>query len=254
MSSAADSRPSLDPSALAGLPGFSVEVLDETASTNAVCAERARAGAPEWTVIVAEHQTAGRGRLDRSWELPAQSGLAFSVLVRRHVSPARWGWLSLVAGLAVAEAIGPEAKVKWPNDVLIDGRKVSGILSELVMSGSATAAVIGIGINVSLTADELPVPTATSLALEGITMSRTTLLTSVLLRLRHRIAELTTFTEAELIHAYAARSATIGHAVTVSMPDGSVVEGIADGVDGDGRLLVAGKAVNVGDVVHARLT
>jgi BirA family biotin operon repressor/biotin-[acetyl-CoA-carboxylase] ligase len=254
MSSAADSRPPLDRSVLAGLPGFHVEVLEETASTNAVCADRARDGAPEWTVVVAEHQTAGRGRLDRTWELPARSGLAFSVLVRPHVSPARWGWLSLVTGLAVAEAIGPDATVKWPNDVLLGGRKVCGVLSELVTTGSTTGAILGIGINVDLTSDELPVPTATSLALAGITMSRTVLLTSVLLRLRHRIAELTTFTEADLIRAYAARSATIGSAVSVSMPDGSVVEGLAEGIDGDGRLLIGGKAINAGDVVHARLT
>lgn len=254
MTSAADSRPPLDPSALAGLPGFTVEVLGETASTNAVCAERARAGAPEWTVVVAEHQTAGRGRLDRTWDLPERSGLAFSVLVRPHVSPARWGWLSLVAGLAVAEAIGPAASVKWPNDVLIGDRKVCGILSELVSTGSTTAAVVGIGINVSLTAEELPVPTATSLELEGITVSRTALLTSVLLRLRHRVAELTTFTEAELIRAYSARSATIGRRVSVSMPDGTVHEGIVEAVDGDGRLVLNGHALNAGDVVHATLT
>ena len=176
------------------------------------------------------------------------------MLVRPHVPPTRWGWLSLVAGLAVAEAIGPAAMVKWPNDVLIQGRKVSGILSELVTAGSVTSAVIGIGINVSLTTEELPVPTATSLALEGISMSRTALLTSVLLRLRHWITELATFTEAELIDAYSARSATIGRAVSVSMPNGSLVEGIVDGVDGEGRLLVAGKAINAGDVVHARLS
>jgi BirA family biotin operon repressor/biotin-[acetyl-CoA-carboxylase] ligase len=254
MDSVTDPRPPLDRSALTGLPGFTVEILDETASTNAVCADRARAGAPEWTVIVAEHQTDGRGRLDRTWELPARSGLAFSVLVRPHVSPARWGWLSLVAGLAVAEAIGPQATVKWPNDVLIADRKVCGILSELVTLGSTTAAIVGIGINVSLSAEELPVPNATSLALEGIDISRTALLTSVLLRLRHRIAELTTFTEAELITAYAARSATIGRTVEVSMPDGSQVVGVVNGVDGDGRLLVNGKAVSAGDVVHARLT
>lgn len=254
MSSVADPRPSLDRSALAGLAGFFVEVLDETASTNAVCADRARDGAPEWTVIVAEHQTAGRGRLDRSWELPPRAGLAFSVLVRPPVSPVRWGWLSLVTGLAVAEAIGPAAAVKWPNDVLIEDRKVCGILSELVTAGSATAAVIGIGINVTLTAEELPVPTATSLAIEGISSSRTALLTSVLLRLRHRIGDLATFTEAELIDAYAARSATIGRSVEVSMPDGSVISGVVDGVDGDGRLVVDGQAVSAGDVVHARLT
>ena len=254
MSSTADSRPSLDRSALAGLPGFTVEVVDQTPSTNALCTERALAGAPEWTVVVAEDQTAGRGRLDRTWELPARSGLTFSVLVRPHVSPGRWGWLSLVAGLAVAEAIGPQASVKWPNDVLIGDRKVCGILSELVSTGNVRSAVIGIGINVTVAAEELPVPTATSLALEGITMSRTALLTSVLLRLRHRIAELTTFTEAELIHAYAARSATIGRSVSVSMPNGSVIEGVADAVDGDGRLVVNGHPIGAGDVVHATLT
>src|ERR1700712_4818787 len=116
--------------------GFNLTVLPEAASTNAEAADRARAGAPEGTVIVAESQTAGRGRQGRTWESPPRAGLTFSVVLR---PPSISGWLPLLAGLSVAVALqeqaGVEAGVKWPNDVLIAGdkgeRKVAGLLAEV---------------------------------------------------------------------------------------------------------------------------
>ena len=164
MTDASDQRPPvdnpLDPGRLASL---GVEVLPHTPSTNAVLAERAREGAPEGLVVATEHQTAGRGRLDRTWETPAGSALTFSTLLRPEVPPATWPWLPLLTGYAVAKALagaGFGAVLKWPNDVLIGDRKVAGILVERVETPGGPAAVVGIGLNVLLAAEELPVPTA----------------------------------------------------------------------------------------------
>ena len=127
MISEAAARPPLDADRLAGadpdlLPGLTVEVVDEAGSTNALVADRAVPGAGQGLVVVAEHQTAGRGRLDRSWEAPARSALTFSLLLRPTAPARSWPWLPLLAGYAVAKALrgaGFEASVKWPNDVLL---------------------------------------------------------------------------------------------------------------------------------------
>ena len=187
MVSDAAGRPALDAVRLAAadpdlLPGLTVEVVEEAASTNALVVERARAGAAEGLVVVAEHQTAGRGRLDRTWETPPRSGLTFSVLLRPTVPTASWPWLPLLAGYAVdkaLEAAGFEASVKWPNDVLLrrpEGGRDPGRAGRDTDAGPA--AVVGIGLNVGMTADELPVPEATSLAVasSGEVPDRTALL------------------------------------------------------------------------------
>src|SRR5690606_18841144 len=144
----------------------SVTVVARTGSTNADLAEAARQGAAEGTVLVAEVQSAGRGRLGRTWTAPPRAGLTFSVLLRPTVRPARQGWLMLLAGLAAASAIRRIAQVdvrlKWPNDLLVGERKLGGVLAERVDG----AVVVGIGINVTLRPDELPVEQATSLAIE----------------------------------------------------------------------------------------
>ena len=166
------------------LPDHQVEVVEEAGSTNALVAERAQADGPEGLVIVAEHQTAGRGRLDRTWETPARSALTFSVLLRPKTAAATWPWIPLLTGYEVSKALraaGFDASVKWPNDVLLrrhDGaeRKVAGILVERVETAGGPAAVVGVGLNVGMTADELPVPEATSLAIEGAAPDRTELL------------------------------------------------------------------------------
>src|SRR3954447_1942237 len=162
--------------------GWRVEVLDTTPSTNQVVADRARAGEPAGLGVVAEQQTAGRGRLDRVWLSPARAGLTFSVLLRPALPATDWGWVPLLAGLAVARALRARAEldatVKWPNDVLVGERKVCGILAEVPAPG---AVVVGIGLNVTTRRDELPVETATSLQLEGAaTTDRDTLLRAVL--------------------------------------------------------------------------
>lgn len=257
-------RPSLDAARLDALaPVLAVEVLDETTSTNAVAGERARAGAPEGAVVVAEHQTAGRGRLDRTWQTPPRSALTFSVVLRPTVPAGEWPWLPLLTGHVVARSLrgaGYAAGVKWPNDVLIGDRKVAGILVERVETPTGPAAVVGIGLNVSLTAEELPVPTATSLAIESGTEPDRT---GVLVLLLEALVEAYTAWQAggpeardHLASSYAAACVTVGRDVTVALPGGDQLLGRATGVDRQGRLVVTGPegqtAVGAGDVVHVR--
>jgi BirA family biotin operon repressor/biotin-[acetyl-CoA-carboxylase] ligase len=225
--------------------GWRVEVLAEAASTNAVVAERALAGDPEGLVVVAEQQTAGRGRLDRTWVSPPRAGLTFSVLLRPAMVT---GWLPLLTGLAVARALraraGVQAVLKWPNDVLVDELKVCGVLAEVPAPG---AVVVGIGLNVTTRRDELPVETATSLALAGATTTdRDTLLRAVLRELRLVLAE-------EPHEEYRDLCSTLGRQVRVELPSGPVT-GRAETVDGTGRLVVDGAAYGAGDVVHLRTT
>lgn len=265
-------RPPLNAQALRRallLPGSlwsSIDVLPEVASTNAVLADLAARDSTSGQVVIAEHQTAGRGRRSRVWHAPARSGLTLSVLVRPHdVEVARWTWLPLLAGLAVAAALRTEARVpatlKWPNDVLIGERKVAGLLVERVeQAGRPAAAVIGVGMNVSLRAPELPVPSATSLALEGaITIDRTVLARAVLRALEGLLTDWQHWhgsAKHGLRSAYVDACATLGQQVSVSMPSGDTHQGEAVGVDAAGRLLVHTQhglvALGVGDVVHVR--
>ncbi len=242
-------RPPLRPESLARAlepDGWRVEVLAETPSTNAVVAERARAGDPHGLVVVAESQTAGRGRLDRAWVSPPRAGLTFSVLLRTALPVDQLGWLPLLGGLAVARALRQHAEVdavlKWPNDVLVDGRKTCGVLAESV----GGAVVLGIGLNVSTRADELPVPEATSLVLAGAsTTDRDTLLRAVLRELGGVVGD-------RDVDGYRALCSTLGQRVRVQLPGEQSVEGTADGVDDDGRLVVDGTPYAAGDVVHLR--
>lgn len=240
-----------------------VEIEAETPSTNAAVAARARSGAPEGLVVVTEHQTAGRGRLDRTWQTPPRSSLTFSVLLRppAEVPGERWPWLPLLAGLAVTEALreqGYVAGVKWPNDVLVHTaageRKVCGILVERVED----AAVVGIGLNVSQSADELPVETATSLELVAETeIDRSVLLGVVLARLAGRYRDWQADPDG-LAAAYRAASVTLGREVRAELPGVDALVGMAVDIDEHGRLVVrtdAGDtAVAAGDVVHVRPT
>ncbi|GAB3257006.1 biotin--[acetyl-CoA-carboxylase] ligase [Nocardioides dilutus] len=252
----------------ARVPDHQVEVVEEAGSTNALVADRARAGGPEGLVILAEHQTAGRGRLDRSWETPARSALTFSVLLRPTVPAASWPWLPLLAGHAVSTALraaGFDATVKWPNDVLLGERKVAGILVERVETPSGAAAVVGIGVNVGMTADELPVPEATSLAVEAEAVEReapdrTELLGLLLDTLWDSYVawqEGGAEGMARLATAYAGSCATLGRDVRVALPAGETLTGRAVGIDANGRLQVSAgpgepTPVGAGDVVHVR--
>jgi len=240
-----------------------VEVVAETGSTNADLLERASADAAGGLVLVADHQRHGRGRLDRSWETPPRAGLTASVLVRPGPVPAeRWPWLPLLTGVAVVEGIaaagGPRCALKWPNDVLHDDLKLGGLLVERTETPSGPAAVVGIGLNVTTAREELPVPTATSLALAGMTdPDREVILAAVLTALGGRYDAWRDGTGvAGLPAAYSALCATIGRRVEVRLPAGEAVTGLASAVDGAGALVLEADAgrrvVTAGDVLHVR--
>ncbi|MEU2063111.1 biotin--[acetyl-CoA-carboxylase] ligase [Streptomyces sp. NPDC013455] len=247
-----------------------IDVVQRTGSTNADLVARAAArDAGEGTVLVAEEQTAGRGRLDRQWTAPPRSGLFFSLLLEpREVPVARWGWLPLLTGVAVAtglaRAAGVDTALKWPNDLLVtvggEERKAGGILAE---GAGADGVVIGVGINVSLREAELPVPQAGSLALAGAqTTDRDPLLRAVLRSLeewygRWRDADGDPAVSG-LQETYTAGCATLGRTVRAELPGDRALVGEAVALDGDGRLVIATdqgvqEPVGAGDIVHLRL-
>lgn len=238
-----------------------VDVVERTASTNTDLAARARAGVPEGEVLVAEAQTAGRGRLDRSFTMPARSGVIVSVVLRPppSVPTSRWVWLPLIAGLAVeatARECGLDAGLKWPNDVLVDGRKLCGILLERVETAAGPAAVVGIGLNVTLTEDELPVPTATSMRLAGADQTDRTVVLRILLRALEGLYLAWVRSDGDpasgVADSYRRRCLTLGSSVRVELPDGTSLTGTATDVDDHGRLVVDGRALSSGDVTHVR--
>jgi BirA family biotin operon repressor/biotin-[acetyl-CoA-carboxylase] ligase len=230
-----------------------IEVVDEIESTNTHLL--ADADAPDRSVLVAELQTAGRGRLDRTWVSPPGAGLTFSVLLRPTVPMSSWGWLPLLTGVAVRDAV-PDVLLKWPNDVLgaRDERKLAGILAQT----SGEAVVLGVGLNVTTTADELPTENATSLELCGTSdLDRTALLVAIVTRLDRRLAQWSDVdgdaAACGLHAAYAEACATIGREVVVTTTGGARLVGTAAGIEPDGRLrLDTGTVVSAGDVEHLR--
>lgn len=248
-------------------PWARLDVVERTGSTNADLVAAALAGAPDRSVLIAEYQESGRGRLSRTWVSPPGAGLAVSVLLRpTGVSPSRFGWLPLLAGLALLDTVravaGVEAGLKWPNDLLVGAqrRKAAGILAE-VADSAQPAVVVGIGLNVFASPPEHT--TATSLAAEGAEIDRSALVVGLLSRLAEREEAWragrgdpdTTKLRAD----YRAGCASLGSQVRVELPGGAVFTGIAEDVDRDGRLLLldaAGhrRAVAAGDVVHLRPT
>jgi BirA family biotin operon repressor/biotin-[acetyl-CoA-carboxylase] ligase len=246
-----------------------VAVIPSTGSTNADAVDQVREGAPEGFTVVTDEQTEGRGRLDRTWVSPNGAGIAMSVVLRPIVADATWGWIPLVAGIAVVDALadqGVGAGLKWPNDVVVDGdardgsagpRKLGGLLAERV----GPAVVVGIGLNVDLAADELPVARATSTRLEGADVSRELLVVDVLDHLRRRYLHWQLASgdarRAGTAEAYAERCVTLGRRVRALLPGGAVVEGMATAVDDDGRLVLrlrdgASRVVSAGDLEHLR--
>ncbi|MDI3409075.1 biotin--[acetyl-CoA-carboxylase] ligase [Streptomyces cavernicola] len=247
-----------------------LDVVQSTGSTNVDLAARAVDDA-EGAVLIAEEQTAGRGRLDRSWTAPARSGIFLSVLLKpREVPVERWGWLPLLAGVATATALsrtaGVDTALKWPNDLLVtvDGeeRKAGGILAERAGAGDAAGVVLGIGVNVTLGADELPVPGAGSLALAGAKSTDRDPLVRALLRSLEQWygdwrAAAGDPAASRLQETYAAGCATLGRRVRAELPGDRALVGEATALDADGRLVVttadgSREAVGAGDVVHLR--
>ncbi|TJZ81518.1 biotin--[acetyl-CoA-carboxylase] ligase [Rhodococcus oryzae] len=244
----------------------SLDVVAETGSTNADLLARAADSALDRAVLISEFQDHGRGRHARSWVAPPRSAVSVSVLLRMPgIDPADLGWLPLLAGVAVVDAMRSVAEVdavlKWPNDVLIGGKKVAGILAEVAATAPIPSVVLGIGLNVSLTESELPVPTATSLALAGAaTTDRDTVVRALL---RALASEWTKWhrngwdTKA-LAESYRDRCATIGQRVRAELPGGGELLGTASGIDAQGRIVISpdggreAVAVSAGDITHLR--
>lgn len=284
----APDRPPLDLNALSdeaflsanGIPQLTV--VESTGSTNADLllgvTEDPRAW-PDLSVLTAEYQSAARGRLDRRWEAPARSSVSVSIVLRpvnaegRPLPTQSYSWLSLLAALSLREALletaAVPAELKWPNDVLVRGRKIAGILAQLgpLGDGAAPPVVLGTGLNVTLTEAELPVPTATSLLLEDpATVDRTALLKSYL----SRFATLyRSFCNADgdptagmaggpsLHKRVEAVLTTLGKQVRAQLPGDHEIIGHASRLDDYGSLMVVDSAahehvVTAGDVVHLR--
>jgi BirA family biotin operon repressor/biotin-[acetyl-CoA-carboxylase] ligase len=244
---------------LAGTRFGELRVLDEVDSTNRVVLDDARAGAPEGLVVVAKHQTAGRGRLGRTWVAPPRGSLLLSVLLRPALPVERVHLVTMAAGVALVDAVrdvaAVDATLKWPNDVLVGDRKLAGMLTEADLSpgGAVRAVVLGVGVNVNWghVPDELA-GLATACDLEaGHAVERGALLAAFLLGLDAHLRALE-----RVPLEYRRRLATLGRRVRVELSDGPLL-GRAVEVDVSGRLLVevdSGCIVEVaaGDVVHLR--
>lgn len=274
----------------AGIPR--IDVVAQTGSTNADLLRNLRLEPAQWpdlAVLTTEHQTAGRGRLERQWEAPPRSSLAVSIVLRPVTArglpvPTRsYAWLSLLAALALRESLlqveGIPAELKWPNDVLVRGKKISGILAQLttMADGAAPAVVLGTGINVSLEASELPVATATSVVVERgathapsagamITPDRTKLLKSFLTNFSSLYRafcnadgdpSVSLLGGGSLHHRAEAVMVTLGREIRVQLPGGTDLIGRAEHLDADGSLMVVSAdgdthTVTAGDVIHVR--
>ncbi|MFG6403867.1 biotin--[acetyl-CoA-carboxylase] ligase [Microbacterium sp. P04] len=247
-----------------------LQVVETTDSTNADVVAAASAdldGWPHLSTLVTTDQRAGRGRLDRAWTAPPGTALAISVLVRVEALPiAARGWIPLIAGAAMTRAVaaqllgtGNTAGLKWPNDVLVDGAKICGILAE-ALPGTFDAVVIGAGVNTRMTPADLPVTTATSFAALGLECDDDRLMASYLTALDEQLTALIAAggdaAASGVLGEVEALCLTLSSEVSVSLPDGSTLVGRAQRIDGDGRLVVISGDVEVavaaGDVTHVR--
>lgn len=241
-----------------------IDIVEETGSTNADLVARAAAGEDiDGVVLLAEHQTAGRGRHGRNWGAPARTQLSMSVGIGvGEVPPDRWGLVPLLAGVAIVDAVaevsGIQAGLKWPNDVLVEGRKLCGILAEVATPRPAI--VLGLGLNATFTQHELPDPNATSLAILGwANPDRNELARAVLRELAGRIAHWRTArgVDEQLLEDYRARSVTLGARVRAELPGERELIGVAVGLGNDGQLRIEAAdgtvtAVTAGDITHLR--
>ncbi len=238
------------------------EYLEQTGSTNRDLLAKA-SGLPEFYVLATDFQTAGRGRLERSWEASPGSSVMASILLRPSFTESSGiGWLSLLAALAISQAVqqvGAQAKIKWPNDVLIADKKVSGILAEA--ASDLSCVVVGFGINVNQSDNQLPVDTATSLLTStGKAVDRDQLLASVISNIKIIYSQLSSCggdaQASGLRDLILEASATVGSNVSVEFPDGKKACGLATDIDSSGRLVVKTKletlSVSAGDVLHLR--
>jgi BirA family biotin operon repressor/biotin-[acetyl-CoA-carboxylase] ligase len=235
-------------------PYWRVSVVELTGSTQHDLLQLVESkNALDGQVIVTEYQSNGRGRLDRTFEAPARSALLFSFYIKPRRQRSEWGFIPLIAGLSLARAISTldseiNVSLKWPNDCMINEKKCAGIIAQTSPEG----VIIGIGLNVSMTADELPVPTATSLVIESSKIFDRNLLLSNIL---NTFAELFEAWDegSELLEEYASASSTIGKKVRIELPGGENLEETVARVSHTGELVLAdGRHVSAGDVIHLR--
>ncbi|WP_319445971.1 MULTISPECIES: biotin--[acetyl-CoA-carboxylase] ligase [unclassified Mycobacterium] len=263
-----DSRQPLDVDALRAKlrPGQAwrqIDVVSSTGSTNADLLSRAQAGVDvAGSVLLAEFQSAGRGRHGRNWATPPRAQIAMSVGIDvTGIAAEKWGWLPLLTGVAlvdsVAQVTGVSVGLKWPNDVLAGADKLAGVLAEV--ASPSPMIVIGFGLNVSLAPDELPTPTATSLQLLGATtLDRNVVVSAILDRLGELIERWRSAAghDDQLRSDYLRCSLTIGTTVRAILPGDRDIVGVATGIDESGRLLIDdGTDVHVvaaGDITHLR--
>lgn len=234
-------------------------VTQKTQSTNRDLALAARDGAASWQIHTTDHQVAGRGRLDRTFVIPDQAGVALSVLARPKLDVTlAWTWLPLVVGIAASEAfqnLGVDAVLKWPNDVLSaqQGRKLAGILVERVETQQGPAVVMGVGVNVSLRESELPTEQATSLLLENSsTLDRHEIVATLAKTIRAWVELWEAGHTEDIEVAYRQRCITIGQHVRIMRHGDEDVLGVAEGIDDFGCLIVDGRSWSAGDVEHVR--
>jgi BirA family transcriptional regulator, biotin operon repressor / biotin---[acetyl-CoA-carboxylase] ligase len=257
--------------------GHRIELFDSLPSTNREASQLAQAEIEHGTVVAAESQTAGRGRLSRTWFSPPGGNLYCSIILRTARQPERlteWlSWLPLISALAAAEAIEQTSSihvsVKWPNDLLVSERKIGGILCESgTGAGSDPFQIIGIGINVNVDRDDWPADlrgSATSIWLEGrIVVDRNRLLAQLLLELEQCLDELDVHGTSRIASAYYQRCSTIGHRVQATLANGDVIIGLAEGIDQDGSLRMRPQTTHadsgtpetihlrVADIIHVR--
>ena len=230
-----------------------VSVLDLTTSTQSELADMVRENSAKCgDVIAAEFQIAGRGRMDRTFEAPKASALLFSLYITPMRDRGDWGFISHLAALSMQQVISvdlvSQVSLKWPNDILIGDAKVAGLLAQVTSDGI----ILGIGINVAMTEEELPVSSATSLAIAGSTnLNRNLILSNFLMRFESNFKK---WDEGEdFIESYSKACSTIGKRVKVEVAERETRNGKALAINKTGALILEdGFEVNVGDVIHLR--
>jgi BirA family transcriptional regulator, biotin operon repressor / biotin---[acetyl-CoA-carboxylase] ligase len=251
----------LDSERLATTRFGDVRLLDEVDSTNRVLLDEAHRGAPEGLVAVADHQTAGRGRLGRTWSAAPGTALLVSVLLRPTLPVDRLHTVGMAAGLATADGVeevaGVRPGLKWPNDLVVDDRKLAGLLAELATAGGSQVVVLGVGINVTGVPAEVAGTATSCEAVAGRPVDRSALLAAFLSALEVRYSTLVAAGGADAtLAAYRAACDTLGRPVRVELA-GRTLEGTATDVAWNGQLLLTDAgggrtAVTAGDVVHLR--
>jgi len=254
--------------------GRRIEFFEQLPSTNLEAITLGESGVEHGTVVIADRQTAGRGRLARTWFSPGGTNVYCSLVLRGSLPSNRWSewlsWLPLITALAAAEAIesvtSAPVSLKWPNDLLLSDRKVGGVLCENVQaSPTGPFQIIGVGINVNMKPEDFPAElhaSATSLWNQThAVVDRNRLIAELLLELEHCIEELTEHGTQQLALAYQRRCSTLGRKVQASLADGLELTGYAESINQDGSLLVSTLSGNrpnttvelrAADIVHLR--